>query len=96
MMLGELLAMVDQIAGRRRFRIRVPGVLAMLAASFDEGIFSRLTGRPPQVSFASARMGTRCLWFDSRKAIRQLGLPQTPVEEAVRRAVVWFRQEGYC
>lgn len=94
--LDDLLAMVDQFAGRRRFRIRVPIRLAMLAALFDEGVFSRLTGRPPQVSFASVRMATRCLWFDSRKAVRELGLPQTSVETALERALAWFRQEGYC
>lgn len=96
MVLGELLAMVDNIVGRRRLRIRVPTKLITLAALFDEGIFSRLTGRPPQVSFASVRMATRCLWFDSRKAVRELGLPQTSVEAALERAVTWFRQEGYC
>ena len=94
-MLGELLAMVDQIVGRRRFRIRMPADLAVLAALFDEGIFSRLTGRPPQVSFASARMATRRMWFDSRKAVQELGLPQGPVEAAVVRAVTWFHQEGF-
>lgn len=96
MMLGELLAMVDRIAGRRRSRIRVPVELAMLAALFDEGILSQLTGRPPQVSLASVRMATRRLWFDSNKAIRELGLPQTPLEAALERAVAWFRREGYC
>ena len=95
-MLGELLAMVDHVVGRRRFRIQVPTGLAMLAALFDEGVFSRLTGRPPQVSFASVRMANRCLWFDSRKAVQELGLPQTPVEAALERAVAWFRQAGYC
>jgi len=94
--LADLLAMVDQVAGRRRFRIRVPAGLALLAAFFDEGIFSRLTGRPPQVSFASVRMGTRCLWFDSQKAVQELGLPQTSIEAALERAVAWFRREGYC
>ena len=94
--LGDLLVMVDQFAGRRRFRIRVPTGLAMLAALSDEGIFSRLTGRPPQVSFASVRMAIRCLRFDSRKAVQELGLPQTSVEAALERAVAWFRREGYC
>jgi len=94
--LGDLLVMVDQIAGRRRLHVQMPAVLAMLAASVDEGIFSRLTGRPPQVSFASARMATRCLWFDSRKAIQELGFPQTSVEAALERAIAWFHREGYC
>jgi len=27
--------------------------------------------------------------------VRELGLPQTPVEEALARAVAWFRENGY-
>jgi dihydroflavonol-4-reductase len=27
--------------------------------------------------------------------VRELGLPQTPVAEALRRAVEWFRANGY-
>jgi len=33
--------------------------------------------------------------LDGRKAIRELSLPQTPIEEAIRRAVAWFKQYGY-
>ena len=29
------------------------------------------------------------------KAIRELGLPQTPVEQAIEKAVLWFRSNGY-
>ncbi|MBI4341200.1 MAG: NAD-dependent epimerase/dehydratase family protein [Candidatus Omnitrophica bacterium] len=37
----------------------------------------------------------RSSWpLDGRVAIRELGLPQTPVEEAIRRAVAWFRSQG--
>jgi dihydroflavonol-4-reductase len=35
------------------------------------------------------------MYFDASKAMRELGLPQTPVEEALRRAVAWFRENGY-
>jgi dihydroflavonol-4-reductase len=36
------------------------------------------------------------MFFDARKAVRDLGLPQTPVEEALARAVAWFRANGYA
>jgi dihydroflavonol-4-reductase len=35
------------------------------------------------------------MYFDSSRAITELGLPQTPVREALRRAVDWFRANGY-
>jgi len=35
------------------------------------------------------------LTADPSKAIRELGLPQTPLEAAFRQAVEWFRAQGY-
>ena len=36
------------------------------------------------------------LTCDPSKAIRELGLPQTPLALAFERAVVWFRENGYA
>ena len=32
------------------------------------------------------------MFFDASKAVRELGLPQTPVELALAEAVAWFRE----
>jgi dihydroflavonol-4-reductase len=40
-------------------------------------------------------MARHRMFFDSRKAVEALGLPQTPVGEALARAVAWFRANGY-
>jgi dihydroflavonol-4-reductase len=40
-------------------------------------------------------MSTHRMFFDAGKAVRELGLPQTPVEEPLARAVAWFREKGY-
>ena len=34
------------------------------------------------------------MYFDSCKAVRELGLPQNPVENALQSAVTWFRENG--
>ncbi|MEE8241879.1 MAG: dihydroflavonol 4-reductase, partial [candidate division NC10 bacterium] len=36
------------------------------------------------------------MFFDASKAVRELHLPQTPVEEALREAVEWFWAHGYA
>jgi dihydroflavonol-4-reductase len=35
-------------------------------------------------------------FFDPGKAIRELGLPQTPAHEALRKAMAWCRTHGYA
>jgi dihydroflavonol-4-reductase len=41
-------------------------------------------------------MARKRMYFTPTKAVRDLGLPQTPVEEALRDAVEWFRAHGYA
>ena len=54
-----------------------------------------VTGKPPQVPLAGVRMARDKMWFNPAKAIRELGLPQTPPKQAFADAVAWFRANGY-
>ncbi len=35
------------------------------------------------------------MYFSAARAVRELGLPQSSVDEALQRAVDWFRANGY-
>ena len=39
-------------------------------------------------------MARKLMFFDPSKAVRELELPQRPVEEALEDAVRWFRDSG--
>jgi hypothetical protein len=39
---------------------------------------------------------TQNIWVDPQKAIKKLGLPQTPIETSVADSVAWFRNNGYA
>jgi dihydroflavonol-4-reductase len=41
-------------------------------------------------------MARKHMYFSADKAVRELGLPQTPVEQALREAVNWFVAQGYA
>jgi dihydroflavonol-4-reductase len=51
-------------------------------------------GRVP-VNENQVRMVARPLYLDTGKAVRELGLPQTPFRTAVERAYRWYREHGY-
>ena len=36
------------------------------------------------------------MYFDASRAQRELGLPQTPIKHALRKAAEWFEANGYC
>jgi len=91
--LQEALGVLEQMTGIPAPKFRVPYSVAYAAALVDESI-SSLTGRPPKAPIAGVRMAKYKMFFNPAKAIRELGLPQTPPREALSDAVDWFRANG--
>jgi dihydroflavonol-4-reductase len=92
--MAQSLAMLEKITGLRAPRKRIPFWLALRVAEVSEHIAS-FTGKAPQATLAGVRMARYKMWYDPEKAIRELGLPQTPPEQAFADAVTWFRANGY-
>jgi len=92
--LREIFAILSEITGLSSPRVRLPYTPILLAAYINEGL-SKITGREPLIPLAGVQMAAKFMYFDPSRAVRDLGLPQTPVREALQRAVAWFRQNGY-
>lgn len=93
--LGEIFARLAEITGRAAPRWRMPYVVAWLSAACFEGL-ARAGGGTPRVSLTAVRMARKRMFFSPAKAVRELGLPQTDVGEALRDAVEWFSTHGYA
>jgi dihydroflavonol-4-reductase len=91
----EIFQMLAGITGIPAPRMRVPYALAWLAAAAMEGA-AALTRRPPRVPLTAVRMARKRMHFSAAKAVSELGLPQTPVEQALADAVDWFVERGYA
>lgn len=92
--LAEIFGMLARLTGQAAPRLRVPYAVAWLAAAGMEGV-ARITRRPPRVPLTAVRMARKRMYFTPGKAVRELGLPQSPVEEALSDAVQWFVAQGY-
>ena len=90
----EALAVLAEITSTSSPKIRIPYWVALTAAHLNEGIAS-VTGKEPRVPLAGVRMAKDKMWFNPAKAIRELGLPQTPPKQAFADAIAWFRANGY-
>jgi len=90
----QALDVLAEITGRPAPKFRVPYAVALAAAHVDETI-SKFTGKPPKAPLAGVRMAKYKMFFNPAKAIRELGLPQTPPKRALADAVEWFRANGY-
>ena len=90
----QAFAVLEEVTGVRAPKWQIPYSAALCAAYADEAL-SVLTQRPPKAPLAGVRMARHKMFFNPAKAIRELGLPQTPPKKALADAVEWFRQNGY-
>jgi dihydroflavonol-4-reductase len=88
----EALDVLEELTGIPAPKFRVPYGVALAAAYFDEAM-SALTGRPPKAPLVGVRMARHKMFFNPAKAIRELGLPQTPPRQAFADAVQWFQSK---
>ena len=92
----EFLGMVGRIAGVPDVaKTEVSGKTMLRVAKMVE-LWSKLTGRPPMTTYKNTLYILQHGYVDPAKAVRELGLPQTPVETAVTDSVQWFRENGYA
>jgi dihydroflavonol-4-reductase len=94
MTLKDFLEILARVSGLRAPRLKIPYTLAWLAGAISTGL-STLTRREPAIPLDGVRMAHAPMYYDASKAVRELGLPQTPIETAVEKAVRWFREHGY-
>jgi dihydroflavonol-4-reductase len=73
----------------------MPYLVAFLAGWFNTK-FSLALGKTPTISLESVKMAKKRMFVDASKAVRELGVKQTPPEEALARAVEWYRKNGYA
>jgi len=92
--LREAFQVLQKVTGVPAPRARVPYLLALTAAHVNE-LISSVTGQPPKAPLAGVRMAKYKMFFNPAKAVRELGIPQTPPEQALADAAEWFRSNGY-
>ncbi len=96
MTLREILETLAAITGRPAPRVQMPYGPTLFIAKVNTFFSGTLLGREPGVPVEAVLMARKKMFFDAGKAVRELGLPQTPVEEALERAVRWFCDHGYA
>ena len=94
--LKQILDKLAKITGLPSPRLKLPYMFAYAAGIADEIVTGRLRGREPRATIDTARMGAKKMFASSDKAERDLGWKIVPVESALRRAVEWFRGNGYA
>ena len=93
--LKQILDTLGAISGLPSPTLKLPYFVAYAAGLVDETVSGRLLGREPRATVETVRMGKKKMWASSAKAERELGWKLVSADDALRRAVDWFRANHY-
>ncbi len=95
MTLRAILEHLASISALRAPKIRVPYMLAY-AAGVISTASSYVTGKEPRAPLEGVRMARKKMWVSCDKARRELGFSAGTADNGLRKAVQWFRANGYA
>jgi dihydroflavonol-4-reductase len=93
--LQQILARLARISGKPELKRKVPYAVAY-AAGIVTTALANLTGKEPLAPLEGVRMARKKMFVSHEKAVRELGFAPGPANEALTKAVNWFRENGYC
>jgi len=94
--LKQILDRLAAITGLPSPRTRVPYAVALAAGMIDEVVTGHIFRGEPRATVEAVRMSRKKMFVSSEKAEHDLGWQSTLVTDALRRAVEWFRGNGYA
>ncbi len=94
--LKQILDKLAAITGLPSPKVKLPYAVAYATGVVDTLVSGTIMRREPRVTLDSVRMGRKKMFITSAKAERELGWNPGPVDGALRRAVEWFRANGYA
>ncbi|MBW1853871.1 MAG: SDR family oxidoreductase [Deltaproteobacteria bacterium] len=93
--LKELFAHIAEIGGVSPPRFKIPYTAALAFSYTCLFIANRITHKPPLLTPGGIQVLHLFKKMDSSKALKELGVPQTPLKETIRKTVKWYKDKGY-
>ncbi len=90
----QIAEVICQIAGRPAPSFTLPAWTLRPTGGIIDA-FNRINPRPPVVSGEQIRIGAYNVYYDSSKAVAELGYPLLPFRPAAERAYRWYVEHGY-
>jgi dihydroflavonol-4-reductase len=94
MTLREIFESLERISGIKAPTVQIPYAVAYAAGAVSTA-WANLTGVEPRAPLDAVKMAKKKMFVTHEKASRELGFHPGSADEALRRAVEWFRHNGY-
>ena len=88
---AQLLAKLEKITGLSAPKNTIPYWIPYSVAWLEEIVLTKL-GRKPTIAIDGVRMSQQKMFYDASKAVAELGLPQSNIDNALKKAVMYLRE----
>ncbi len=93
--LREFFELLADHTGKQAPKVRLPYLPVLMAAYAEEAISRFISRKKPRIPLTGVKMAKHYMYFDCSKAVTELNLPQTPIEQAIGKAIGWFEKNSY-
>jgi dihydroflavonol-4-reductase len=93
--LKDILGMVAGVTGRAPPKWRLPHGVVLPIAYIAEWSAKLMGNSEPFVTVDGVKMSKKYMYFNSSKALDELGYAPRPAEQAISDAIRWFEENGY-
>ena len=90
----EFFAKMKAVCGFPKQLIRIPKTF-ISAAGLAGNTYERIGNAPAKLNRVNAKLLVADNYYSNKKSIQELQLPQTPIENAIKDALEWFKENGY-
>jgi len=93
--LQTILGIICELTDKQPPKIKLPHNLIIPIAWCMER-WADISEKEPRATVDEIRMSRKLMYFSSDKAHRELGYQSRPAKEAIKDAIEWFIENGYC
>lgn len=90
----DFFKILNKISGQNPKMIRIPPSLLKIAGNTSSK-FGKITGSSPKLNYVSAYMLCLGNYYSGQKSERELGIKYTAIEDAIKSAYDWFKENNY-
>ncbi|MFN0215424.1 MAG: NAD-dependent epimerase/dehydratase family protein [Saprospiraceae bacterium] len=92
---AELFEKMSKVIGTKMPRFILPNPM-IRTIGYAGTLIGWLFKVQPNINHATAKISCEGQYYSPEKAVSELGMPQTPIEEAIQAAFSWLKSNGYC
>lgn len=89
----EGLHLIAETLGVKPPRLQMPKFL-MLSYGWLSSLISHIAGGKGDLSYRIAKVGCEGVYYSSEKAVKELKMPQSPLEKGILESIEWFKEQG--